>query len=154
MAHVEDRWQKTVDGRTVKTARHGKGLRWRARYRDPSGRERSKTFAKRVEADRFLATVEGDKVRGAWIEPTLQRTTVRAWATEWQSTIVNLEPATIAWYDAKLRNHVLPEFGDMPVAAVGQLEIRRWVADMQTRQLGARTIRGAVVTLSQVLGVA
>lgn len=35
MAHVEKR---------------GAG-RWRARYRDPDGRERSRTFARRVDAD-------------------------------------------------------------------------------------------------------
>lgn len=44
MAHVEDRWYRTVkgpDGRLAKlrTARHGNGLRWRARYLDPDGQD-------------------------------------------------------------------------------------------------------------------
>ena len=35
MAHIEDRWEKVVEGRRERTPRYGKGQRWRARYRDP-----------------------------------------------------------------------------------------------------------------------
>ena len=46
-AGVEDRWTKTVrdeDGNTQKvpSTGHGKGLRWRARYVGPDGKERAK----------------------------------------------------------------------------------------------------------------
>ena len=49
MAHVEDRWFRTVCGpdgtrRKERTARHGTGQRWRARYLDPDGRERNRSF--------------------------------------------------------------------------------------------------------------
>ena len=39
--------------------------RWRARYRDLAGRERSKTFDRRIDAERWLAGVEADLLRGA-----------------------------------------------------------------------------------------
>src|SRR5438270_783876 len=32
--------------------------RWRARYIDPNGYERSRTFSRKVDAEKFLATVE------------------------------------------------------------------------------------------------
>ena len=38
--------------------------RWRARYRGPDGRERSKTFDRRVDADRWLAGVSFAIARG------------------------------------------------------------------------------------------
>ena len=43
-AGVEDRWSKTVhdehgNARTVPSATHGQGKRWRARYVDDEGRE-------------------------------------------------------------------------------------------------------------------
>ena len=50
MAHVEKR---------------GPG-RWRARYRGPDGRERSQTFDRKVDVERWLAQVEIDKARGHW----------------------------------------------------------------------------------------
>jgi len=39
---------------------------YRARYRDPSGRERSKSFSRKVDAERWLAEVEHTKTRGMW----------------------------------------------------------------------------------------
>lgn len=138
MAHVEKR---------------GAG-RWRARYRGPDGKERSRTFDRKVDAERFLATVEADKVRGDWVDPARQQGTVREWAERWQATTVSLEPATVAWYAAKLRNHVLPALGDFRVGALDQLAVRTWVAEMVASGAGPRTVHGAVVTLSQVLDTA
>lgn len=37
---------------------------WRARYRGPDGRERNRSFDRKVDADRFLTTVEADMLRG------------------------------------------------------------------------------------------
>ena len=69
MAHVEDRWFTTVkgaDGRPTRerTARHGDGLRWRARYLDPDGKERNRSFATKVMAEKFLTEVEHSKLAG------------------------------------------------------------------------------------------
>ena len=37
---------------------------WRARYRDPSGRERARHFRRKIDAERWLVSVEGAKHRG------------------------------------------------------------------------------------------
>lgn len=85
MAHVEDRWEKLVGGRKVRTDRYGRGDRWRARYLDPAGRERSQTFARKLDAERFLATVETDKLRGAYLDPQAGRPAGSPWTTSTQS---------------------------------------------------------------------
>jgi hypothetical protein len=82
MAHVEDRWFRTVkdpDGKPVRerTGRHGKGYRWRARYVDPDGRERNRSFATRVTAERFLAEVEHSKIAGTCRDPDAGRISLR-----------------------------------------------------------------------------
>jgi hypothetical protein len=41
-----------------KRKRNGQ-LRWYARYRDPGGAQLVKVFARNVDAERFLTTVEG-----------------------------------------------------------------------------------------------
>lgn len=132
----------------------GRNVRYKVRFRTPAGKPTSKTFKKKVDADRFKSTVEADMIRGDWIDPTRQQGTVREWAERWQATTVSLEPATVAWYDAKLRNHVLPALGDYRLAAVDQLEVQTWVARMVAAGAGPRTVHGAVVTLSQVLDTA
>jgi hypothetical protein len=56
MASIEDRWfVEHVDANgvkvKVKTDRYGKGLRWKVHHRDPTGKQPTKSFAKRVDAD-------------------------------------------------------------------------------------------------------
>jgi hypothetical protein len=54
--------------------------RWRARYRGPDGRERSKTFDRRVDADRWLAGVSFAIARGEWTDPARARVTLGDWS--------------------------------------------------------------------------
>jgi hypothetical protein len=49
--------------------------RYRVRYRDPAGAERSKTFARLTEARRFKATIEDELGRNLWIDPRAGRMT-------------------------------------------------------------------------------
>ena len=42
--------------------------RWQVRYRDPSGKERARNFPRRTDAEKFLVTIEADKLRGTWTD--------------------------------------------------------------------------------------
>ena len=126
MAHVEDRWEKVVAGRRVKTERFGKGARWRARYEDPECRERSRTFARKVDAERFLAGVEADKARGLYVDPSAGRQTVAEYAAQWQAAQVHRD-STTAVIESHMRVHVLPHLGHRPLAAVTRSEVQAWV---------------------------
>jgi hypothetical protein len=53
--------------------------RWRARYRGPDRRERSNTFARKVDVERWLAGIEVSKAKGEWIDPAAGRITLEAW---------------------------------------------------------------------------
>jgi len=126
MAHVEDRWEKLAGDQRTRTARHGKGHRWRARYLDPDGRERARTFARKQDAERFLAGVESDKSRGLYVDPAAGRLTVGEYAATWQAAQVHRR-TTAAAFDSHLRNHVLPTLGRRPLAAVTRSEVQAWV---------------------------
>src|SRR5207237_1302660 len=97
----------------------------KARYIGPDGRERSKTFARKVEAERFLATVDADLVRGEWIDPRLGQKTFRQWVEEFESSRVDLEATTQAQHAACLRNHLLPWFGGSRVGELAGLRPHR-----------------------------
>jgi hypothetical protein len=64
MAHIERR------------VRNGKTT-YRARYRDPAGREHAKVFARKSDAQRFLTEMENSKLKGAWTNPALGRVLFR-----------------------------------------------------------------------------
>ena len=70
MASIEKR---TRDGHVV----------WRAHYRTPAGTQRNKTFTRKIDAERFLATVENAKNTGTFVDPALSRITVGEWAQRW-----------------------------------------------------------------------
>ena len=136
MAHIEDRWEKVVDGRRVRTARYGKGDRWRARYLDPIGQERSRTFARKVDADRFLATVETDKLRGAYIDPNAGRVTFREYGEEWLAGRT-FDEATREAVRSRLRMHAYPQLGDRQLAAIRPSHLQAWLRGLQ-QQLAPR----------------
>ncbi len=57
------------------TKREGRPSPWQVRYKTPDGQSRRRQFRRKVDAERFAATVEADKVRGEWTDPALGRTT-------------------------------------------------------------------------------
>lgn len=105
--------------------------RYKARLRGPDGREHSKPFQRRVDAERWLALGEADKARGRWVDPALARTPFSAWAARWAATIVHLKPKTAAGYQSLLRSRILPVSGSVPLAAIDGLMLREWITDLQ-----------------------
>ncbi|MDP8960704.1 MAG: hypothetical protein M3N32_03675 [Actinomycetota bacterium] len=85
MAHIQDLREKTVDGRRVRTSRYGTGNRWQARYLDPDGRERTCTFERRQDAERFLVTVRADVLQGAYVDPDAGKVTFAEFTERWRS---------------------------------------------------------------------
>jgi len=63
--------------------RCGVGLRWRARFRDADGRHRAQSFARNRDAERFLALVQADLLRGSYVGPGLSRRSLRGYAGLW-----------------------------------------------------------------------
>ena len=54
----------------------------RARYRDPLGRQRSETFTRKGDAERFLREMQVDIERGRWIDPAGADVALGAWAED------------------------------------------------------------------------
>ena len=136
----------------VRRARSGRG--WEARYRDPLGRERSKSFSTKRDAEQFLGRQSADLQRGDYLDPRLGRTTVEHWAREWLSTTVHLKPKTRASYESILTNRVLPVFGQARIAAVEQVDVRRFVAQLVQAGDEPGTVRNTFNVLRLIFGTA
>ena len=83
MGSVDKRRQRQTDGTLGKVT-------WRARYRDANGRTRSRSFARRFDAERFLEANGSDLQRGEWIDPGLRQTYFSDWADAWWGTTAKL----------------------------------------------------------------
>ncbi len=136
MAHVEKR---------------GPG-RWRARYRDPNGRELSRTFERKADAERFLALTEADKAQGAWIDPAAGRTPFGSFARQWQQSQVH-RGTTADQVDSNLRNHILPSFEHCALAAVRPSDVQAWVRS-RSDVLAPATVEVVYRYLAAIFGAA
>jgi hypothetical protein len=70
-------------------------VRYLARYTDPAGRERAKSFTRAKDAERFLTGIENDKLRGTWTDPTLGRVQLADWYALWRRATVELHPGPL-----------------------------------------------------------
>ena len=81
--------------------------RWQVRYIDPTGKERAKNFGCKLDAERFLHTVEVEKIRGEWTNPDGGRTSFAEWSRQVQAGRIHLADSTSARDDSVLRSMVL-----------------------------------------------
>ena len=145
MGYVED----------LKDSKHGQGRnRWRARWRDPAGRQRTKSFARKVDAERFLLGVEDAKLRGAYVDPAAGKVNFGEWAERWYKTTAGLKPSTRHTYRQLLDYQILPTFERATLAGVDMLLVREWLAALVEAELSPSRIRNAHQVLSQVLATA
>ena len=128
--------------------------RWRARYRDLSGRSRSKTFDRKVDANQNLERIGADMQRGEWADPQLQKSIVATWAESWYATTAPLKPSTRHGYRKALNRRVLPRWGERPLGSIDRAEVREWVAELTDEGLSPARIRNVVSVLAQVLDLA
>lgn len=111
-------------------------------------------FPRKVDAETFLTTIEGSKLRGEWVDPRRSRVSLGEWTEHWLETTVHLKPKTRAGYESLLRTHILPAFGKTPLGAIEPDDVSTWVAEMAKRGLSASRIRQAYRVLSAALKAA
>ena len=129
--------------------------RWRARYRAPDGTERSRTFGRRIDAERWLSSMEMGKARGEWIDPALGRVTFAQWGDEWSTTIVDLRPSTRDRDLRAIRVHMIPVFEKVALSRITNPMVRRFIADMlATGKHSPATVRKVGQILAKVIRAA
>ena len=130
--------------------------RYQARYRDETGAEYTapETFANKTDADRCLATVQADMLRGQWIEPRSGQVTLKIYAADWLESRPSLRPRTRELYASLLRLHILPGLGAVALARITPTAVRHWHAGLLSSGLGAVTVAKAYRLLRTILGTA
>ncbi len=126
-------------------------IRWDVRYRDPDQRHRTRTFHRKVDAQKFANLVEADLARGEWLDPGLGKETFGEWARRWQSTIAGLAPKTRESYESILRRHLLPRFENTPVSRIDHPMVLALMAELTSTGSGAGTVRNVRDVLRLIL---
>jgi integrase len=143
--------------RSFGTVRKLPSGRWQVRYYDQAGIRHTapRTFSTRGDANRYLAQVEADMLRGAWADPRLARITFGQWVERWQETTAELRPGTRVLYGYLLRRFLLPAFATTPLGKLDPLTVRTWLAGLhQGGEVTPTTIAKAYRLLRRILNVA
>ena len=106
--------------------------RYRARYRDDSGKEHARHFDRKVDAQRWLDEVTADVLTGVYVDPRAGKVTFGDYALRWQAAQIHRVNTAHA-VDSALRVHALPTFGDRRIASIRQSEIQEWVQLLSTK---------------------
>jgi integrase len=127
---------------------------WRARYRAPDGAERSRSFARKSDAEAFLTKIEDSKLRGDWIDPSLGKARVREYADQWLTTKADVGPRTFVNIEARLRMHVVPYFGTFPLNRVRPSHVRAFVAELVRAGYAPSTVKAIYQIVAQIFAQA
>ncbi|MEA1903578.1 MAG: hypothetical protein U9N56_08645 [Actinomycetota bacterium] len=137
--------------------RNGKlkgGLRYRARYRTLDQKVRSKRFATKVEAERWLDLQLASITKGDWVDPNEGKVSFANYAAEVQASRVHLAATTKARDEAYMRRMVLPHLGELPLASIRPTHLRRLVAKLIAEGKAPATVRKAYQLATMVLSQA
>lgn len=127
---------------------------WRAGYRGPDGREHSRSFVRKVDAERWLRSELQKVDLGIWVDPEAGNISVEDWSAIWMSGRVGLTEKTRAGYQGILNSRVLPAFGAVPVKRISRAAVSSWVADMSDEGLSSSRVRNCFNVLGACLDAA
>ncbi|MEU6207139.1 tyrosine-type recombinase/integrase [Micromonospora musae] len=120
------------------------------RWRDEAGRQRKKSFARKLDADRYRAEVEHKLNTGQYIDPKAGRITFRDYAEQWRAAQPH-RPNTEARTRSQLTKHVYPTLGDRPVAQIRASELQAFVTGLP---VAASSVRPIWATVRAILSAA
>jgi integrase len=122
---------------------------WRACWRDPSGRQPSKTFPTKREAVAFLADVESRRSHGSYVDPAAGRVRFAGYAETWL-TGRTYERTTTARDTSVIRTHLLPRWGTTPLGRIDHSTVQQWVGELSV-SLAPATVAQCHRLLSAIL---
>jgi integrase len=128
---VDDLWylsrrDPTTDGRR-RSARHGRGKRWRVRWIDPdSGETRTEVFERKVDADRHDVNMHADISRGQYVDPRAGKITVADYGEQWRALQLHRD-STAVMVERAFRLHIVPVLGHYAIADLRPSHLRGWV---------------------------
>jgi integrase len=124
---------------------------WLARWRDPDGRQRKKSFPRELDAERHLTSVTAAMLRGDYVDlAEARRITVAEQVRRWADGRAH-GPRTRLRTESNIRCHIEgTRLGAMPLSAVRPSDVQAWVSERSavlapaTVRLVAGLVRGAL----------
>lgn len=109
---------------------------YRGMYRLPNGQKRSAgTHRHKKAAHDAAIEAEGLTKRAGWRDPRAGQITWRGWHAIWWPSRA-IEPQTKRNEASMVRVHVMPRWGDVPLADIKRADVQKWVMDVLAENVG------------------
>lgn len=131
------------------SSRHGKGLRWQARFVARDGREVGKGFERKDDAQRWLDEQMAGVVRRDFVHADRSGITVDEFAEgPWADWLESKEASTRAGYKSRWQTHVKARWGRVALADIDFEGVTSWVASLSNGR--AASVSGDGLSRSSV----
>lgn len=127
---------------------------WLARWRDPAGRQRKKSFTRKVDAQRWLDQMLSDLHRGRYIDPAAAKVMTGEYADQWALGLPHLKVSTATRYRGIVRVHIVPHWGTWQLGKITLSDVNAWIGDLVAQGLRPGTVRQTHRVLSLILDTA
>ncbi|WP_229051469.1 site-specific integrase [Aeromicrobium sp. Leaf350] len=130
-------------------ARRSNG-KWRARYRDESGREHTRHFERKVDAQQWLDQIAAAIITGTYADPRAGQITFAAFFGEWSARQV-WAPGTVLAMSLAARS--VP-FSEKPMRHIRRSDVEVWIKSMDAAGLAPGTVKTRYVNVRSVFRAA
>jgi len=140
--------------RRVRTGPDGEpgDVSYRVRYRGADGKERSKSFKRKIDAERWASTQMASIAKGEWIDPQESRVTFGEWVPQWELTLHHLRPRTRQLNVGVAHNYLVQRFGTRPLDSITRADVQAMLGEeLAAGELSNSAVRRHVMVLSQIL---
>ena len=125
--------------------------RWQVRWRDASGNQRARIFAKKNDADTYWRSVMGIVDRGEGLIAGAERLTVAELGAQWLAASLHLAAGSMTTYQRDLARYINPQFGDLQVRRLTAAMVQQWLAT-ELERLAPSSVHRHYRTLRTMLG--
>jgi len=151
---IDDRWfiVDRMTGEKIPTPRRGKGLRYRARYRDAHGVMHYRSFADKHKMD-AVAWLDGQVaalIRNEHVDPKQAKITVGQWCDVWLEGYGTNRPSTVRQARVHIKL-IKAAFGTTRVADVKPSDVKRWTTRL-AGDYAPSTVYATYRRFAQVMG--
>jgi integrase len=128
--------------------------KYRARYFGPDRRWYSRTFDRRVDAQRWRQQQLARIDRGEWVDPNAGYRTFGEIAERWEAGQLANRPSTRERDHNYLNSLILPHLGIEPLSSISPALLEAWVAQLVADGKAPATVRKAWQIATKVLALA
>ena len=124
--------------------------KWRGRYRDESGREHTRHFERKVDAQKWLDQIAAAIITGTYADPRAGQITFAAFFGEWSARQV-WAPGTVLAMSLAARS--VP-FSEKPMRHIRRSDVEVWIKSMDAAGLAPGTVKTRYVNVRSVFRAA